>query len=103
MTLPVLVAILGTIGGILVVGVGGGLIKPMQQRWENYLDKAEREGRNMREHLDRRSSDGSTQQLPAYSSAQSGGAPGGYTAGGLSATAAVLRGWRSVPATGAVL
>ena len=27
-TLPVLVAILGTIGGILVVGVGGGLIKP---------------------------------------------------------------------------
>ncbi|MEV3902098.1 hypothetical protein AB0K11_07200 [Mycobacterium sp. NPDC050551] len=84
-TLPVLVAILGTIGGILVVGVGGGLIKPMQQRWEDYLDKAEREGRNMREHLDRRSSGGSagvqqpTQQLPAYSAAPSGPAPTGPT------------------------
>ncbi|MDZ4264275.1 MAG: hypothetical protein U1D00_00970 [Mycobacterium sp.] len=50
-TLPVLVAILGTIGGILVVGVGGGLIKPMQSRWENYLNKAEEESRNVRERL----------------------------------------------------
>jgi hypothetical protein len=48
-TLPVLVAVLATIGGILVVGVGGGLIKPMQARWENYLTTAEREGRNIRE------------------------------------------------------
>jgi Conserved TM helix len=48
-TLPVLVAILATVGGILVVGVGGGLIKPMQARWENYLATAEREGRNIRE------------------------------------------------------
>lgn len=47
-TLPVLIAVLGTIGGILVVGVGGGLIKPMQQRWENYLDRAEEEGRNIK-------------------------------------------------------
>jgi len=48
-TLPVLVAVLATIGGILVVGVGGGLIKPMQARWENYLTTAEREGRSIRE------------------------------------------------------
>jgi hypothetical protein len=48
-TLPVLVAILATVGGILVVGVGGGLIKPMQARWENYLSTAEREGRSIRE------------------------------------------------------
>jgi hypothetical protein len=48
-TLPVLIAILATVGGILVVGVGGGLIKPMQQRWENYLTTAEREGRSIRE------------------------------------------------------
>jgi hypothetical protein len=53
-TLPVLVAILGTIGGILVVGVGGGLIRPMQQRWEDYLSKAEDESRNIREHLNQR-------------------------------------------------
>ncbi|WP_082683837.1 MULTISPECIES: hypothetical protein [unclassified Mycobacterium] len=60
-TLPVLIAVLGTIGGILVVGVGGGLIKPMQQRWEDYLSRAEREGRNMRE---RRLAD--TGDLPQY-------------------------------------
>jgi hypothetical protein len=51
-TMPVLIAVLATIAGILVVGVGGGLIKPMQERWENYLTTAEREGRNIR---DRRS------------------------------------------------
>jgi Conserved TM helix len=64
-TLPVLIAILGTIGGILIVGVGGGLIKPMQQRWEDYLTRAEREGRNMREHVSRRSGDMSNQYQPA--------------------------------------
>ena len=42
-TTPVLIAVLGTIAGILVVGVGGGLIKPMQARWESYLTKAEEE------------------------------------------------------------
>ena len=40
-TLPVLVAILATVGGIAIVGVGGGLIKPMQERWEGYLASAE--------------------------------------------------------------
>jgi hypothetical protein len=48
-TLPVLIAVLATVGGILVVGVGGGLIRPMQDRWETYLTTAEREGRNIRE------------------------------------------------------
>ena len=48
-TMPVLIAVLATIGGILVVGVGGGLIKPMQNRWEDYLTRAEREGRSIRE------------------------------------------------------
>ncbi|GAB4009804.1 mechanosensitive ion channel family protein [Nocardioides ultimimeridianus] len=38
-TLPVLIAVLGTIGGILVVGVGGGLIVPMRSRWETWLDQ----------------------------------------------------------------
>jgi hypothetical protein len=42
-TTPVLVAILATVGGILIVGVGGGLIRPMQSRWEGYLQTAERE------------------------------------------------------------
>jgi len=36
-TLPVLIAVLATVGGILVVGVGGGLIGPMRSRWEDWL------------------------------------------------------------------
>ena len=54
-TLPVLITILATIGGILVVGVGGGLIKPMQGRWENYLQKADQERRTLRERAQSRS------------------------------------------------
>ncbi|TQM80026.1 putative transporter (transmembrane protein) [Saccharothrix saharensis] len=42
-TTPILITILATVGGIMVVGVGGGLIKPMQQRWEGWLTKAENE------------------------------------------------------------
>ena len=77
-TLPVLVAVLATIGGILVVGVGGGLIKPMQQRWENYLDKAEEEGRNVRQQLADRKSRGPSQ--PADQARY--GTPGGYPQSG---------------------
>ncbi|WP_020671389.1 mechanosensitive ion channel family protein [Amycolatopsis nigrescens] len=36
-TTPVLVAVLATIGGVIVVGFGGGLIKPAQQRWDGWL------------------------------------------------------------------
>lgn len=42
-TMPVLITVLATIGGIAVVGVGGGLIRPMQQRWEGWLGRAEAE------------------------------------------------------------
>ena len=34
---------LATIGGILVVGIGGGAIKPMQERWDRWLNTVERE------------------------------------------------------------
>ena len=40
-TMPVLIAVLATAGGILVVGVGGGLVRPMQSRWERWLNRAE--------------------------------------------------------------
>lgn len=42
-TTPILITILATVAGVIVVGVGGGLVKPMQQRWEGYLTKAEEE------------------------------------------------------------
>ncbi|MFC8850157.1 MULTISPECIES: hypothetical protein [unclassified Micromonospora] len=49
-TTPVLVAVLATVGGILVVGVGGGLVRPMQSRWESWLSRAERESRVVATH-----------------------------------------------------
>ena len=49
-TTPILIAILATVGGVIVVGAGGGLIKPMQHRWESYLTKAEDEAPRIREH-----------------------------------------------------
>ncbi|QBI52607.1 mechanosensitive ion channel family protein [Streptomonospora litoralis] len=48
-TQPVLIAVLATAGGILVVGVGGGLVRPMQARWDNWLDAAERETGRVRD------------------------------------------------------
>ncbi len=52
-TMPVLIAVLGTIAGILVVGVGGGLIKPMQQRWEGYLQTLSEESEKIRQEAAR--------------------------------------------------
>lgn len=37
-TTPVLITVLATIGGVIVVGFGGGLIRPAQQRWEGWLN-----------------------------------------------------------------
>ncbi|GAA2053664.1 hypothetical protein GCM10009839_71970 [Catenulispora yoronensis] len=44
---PLLNAVLFTIAGIAVVGVGGGLIQPMRSRWERMLNKAEQETTNL--------------------------------------------------------
>ncbi|WP_438268562.1 mechanosensitive ion channel family protein [Micromonospora peucetia] len=49
-TTPVLIAVLATVGGILVVGVGGGLVRPMQSRWESWLTRAERESQLIATH-----------------------------------------------------
>jgi hypothetical protein len=49
-TLPVLITVLATVGGILVVGVGGGLIRPMQQRWEGWLNRVEQEAPQAKAH-----------------------------------------------------
>lgn len=46
-TLPVLVFVLATIGGVVVVGVGGGLVRPMQTRWDRWLSRAEQEAQSV--------------------------------------------------------
>ena len=42
-TTPILIAVLATVAGILIVGVGGGLIQPMRERTEQWLSRAETE------------------------------------------------------------
>lgn len=42
-TTPVLITVLATLGGVVVVGMGGGLIRPMQQRWETWIGRFENE------------------------------------------------------------
>jgi hypothetical protein len=57
-TRPMLIAVLATIGGILVVGVGGGLIRPLTHRWEGWLGTLEREAETVRHEVAiRRSAD----------------------------------------------
>ena len=48
-TRPVLVAVLATVAGVIVVGVGGGLIRPMQSRWEAWLARAATESAVIRD------------------------------------------------------
>ncbi len=40
---PLLYTLLGTVAGVIIIGAGGGLIKPMQTRWETMLNRAETE------------------------------------------------------------
>ena len=47
-TEPVLITVLATVGGILVVGLGGGLIQPMRHRWERLLTRAQADSARLR-------------------------------------------------------
>jgi hypothetical protein len=38
-TMPILITVLATIGGVIVVGFGGGLIRPMQGRWDGWINR----------------------------------------------------------------
>ncbi len=90
-TTPVLITILATIGGILVVGVGGGLIKPMQHRWEGYLTKAEDEAPRIKEQAANAPSvqvQAQQAKAQAQGSTQEGsGSTGAYTTPGYDDTA----------------
>jgi len=72
-TTPLLVAVLATIGGILVVGVGGGLIRPMSQRLESVLNKAESGSQTVRDQV-RSASSRSASPYPTEPGSATGGA-----------------------------
>jgi hypothetical protein len=76
-TTPILIAVLATIAGVLIVGVGGGLVRPMQARWENWLNRAAQETVRVAEHAKARS----TGQPPA-GSATDGAGTGNSASGG---------------------
>ena len=89
-TTPVLIAVLASIAGILIVGVGGGLVRPMQQRWDRWLGRLEVESEAIREQArayaagrrdsERAAQQAQVQQAPVMAGA---GAPGqAYPAGG---------------------
>jgi hypothetical protein len=58
-TTPVLVAVLATIAGVIIVGVGGGLVRPMQDTWQRWLSTLQRESVNVRDEVRRSRSNGS--------------------------------------------
>jgi Conserved TM helix len=70
-TQPVLITVLATVGAILAIGVGGGMIRPMEQRWERMLTAAERETSSMTAY-----------QRGRQDALSSPGAVAGMTAGG---------------------
>ena len=72
---PVLYAFLGTVAGVIIVGAGGGLIKPMQRRWDEWLDKASDERTKIKNEAQSSQpypTEGSTAAYPAgtYSGSQ---------------------------------
>jgi hypothetical protein len=84
-TTPILITVLATIGGILVVGAGGGLIRPMQSRWEQWLSTAETESANVKAQVQANKAQSAatgptTSPAETYSTGESGGATamGGY-------------------------
>lgn len=72
-TTPVLIAVLGTLAGVIIVGVGGGLIRPMQARWESYLTRAEAEAPRIAAQT--QSSSSGTAEQDRYSDIRPGSTP----------------------------
>jgi len=60
-TNAVLFTVLATIAGVTIVGVGGGLITPMQHRWEQNLTKASQETAKVKTHVQNSKQDGEQQ------------------------------------------
>ena len=71
-TSAVLYTALAMIAGVTIVGVGGGLIKPMQGRWESMLNKADQEKENVKAEAKKsKGEQSSSQPYPADSTTAS--------------------------------
>lgn len=86
-TTPILWTVLAMIGGVVIVGVGGGLVMPMRQRWERMLHTAENEATKMKESGGMRG-DATESMSRTYSSERYGAAadtqaPTGATGGAM--------------------
>jgi hypothetical protein len=51
-TTPILIAVLATVAGIVIVGVGGGLVQPMQHVWTNWIESLGQETVKVRREID---------------------------------------------------
>jgi hypothetical protein len=76
-TTPVLVAVLATVAGILIVGIGGGLVRPMQQVWERWLGTIERESANVRREVQRHQQGRAPHDAPTMVDLSEQGSPSG--------------------------
>lgn len=74
-TSSVLTAVLATIAGILIVGLGGGLIKPMQSRWDRWINRVEEETQQASVPKARRAHEAET-RASEPSASMSGARPG---------------------------
>lgn len=66
---PVLYAFLAAVVGVVVVGVGGGLIKPMQRRWDDWLDRAAQEQHKLQQQARANASTSAAQPVPSAAGA----------------------------------
>lgn len=103
-TTPIMWTVLAMVAGVVIVGVGGGLIGPMRQRWERMLDTAEDEASRVKETVGTERGDATESMSQTYRSGRYGteadaqapsstrgeqaGAMGGTGAGAMGGTSA---------------
>ncbi|MQM28984.1 mechanosensitive ion channel family protein [Glycomyces albidus] len=71
-TTPIMWTVLAIVAGVTIVGVGGGLITPMRQRWEKMLNTAESEAGKMKEKQQSQSTDATKSMSRTYASERYG-------------------------------
>jgi hypothetical protein len=71
-TTPIMWTALAIIAGVAIVGVGGGLVQPMRQRWERMLGSVEDEAGRMKQTRMQRSREATSPMSQTYSSERYG-------------------------------